>query len=126
MAVSIISYIVFPQTVWINYQFGFSDIKKLVEEIRKQKKIKAIRELAALILEIEDIDTKILHRISYNLPNGCELSESQFSPHTLALFGIKVLCTHKWWRIKTSSFLSQGTMTFDTINFKRIAGFFES
>lgn len=68
------SYIVFPQTAWVNSSLGFHGIKELDYELNcKNVKSKCIREYQAIVFEIENLNEEIIELIRTKLPDDYEI-----------------------------------------------------
>jgi len=68
------SYIIFPQTAWINSGLGFAGIRDLSKEMTgRNVKIELTREYQAMVFEIESLDKKTIELIIKKLPDNYEI-----------------------------------------------------
>lgn len=68
------SYVIFPQTAWINSGLGFAGIKDLSDEMTgKNVKFKLTREYQAIVFEIENLDGETTELIRKKLPDDYEV-----------------------------------------------------
>ncbi len=68
------SYIIFPQTAWINSGLGFAGIKDLADEMKKKNvEFKLTREYQAIVFEIENLDQETTKLIRRKLPDNYEI-----------------------------------------------------
>lgn len=64
------SYIIFPQTAWLNSGLGFAGIKDLSDELTiKNVKFELSREYQAIVFEIENLDEETIKSIRKKLPD---------------------------------------------------------
>ncbi len=66
------SYVIFPQTAWVNSGLGFAGIKDLSDEITR-KNVKVTREYQAIVFEIENLDEETMKLIREKLPDDYEI-----------------------------------------------------
>lgn len=68
------SYLIFPQTAWIDSGLGFAGIKDIADEMKKKYvKFKPTREYQAIVFEIENLDKETVRLIRKKLPDNYEI-----------------------------------------------------
>jgi len=65
------SYVIFPQTAWVNSDLGFFGIKDIADDLKKNNvKFKLTREYQAVVFEIDNLDRETIGLIRERLPHS--------------------------------------------------------